>query len=49
MLNQLKSGEATVKSKLIAALNANFTKILAKIVHENNDVIINLSVDLERA
>ena len=33
MLNVLKSGDPTVKSKLVSALNANFTSILAKIVH----------------
>lgn len=50
MLNVLKSGDPTVKSKLVAALNANFTTILAKIVHENNDVLpYLLCIDLERA
>jgi hypothetical protein len=33
MLNQLKTGEDTVKIKLIKALNTNFTKILKIIVH----------------
>ncbi len=42
MLNELKSKEPTVKSKLLEALNANFTKILAKFVHENNDVKIKI-------
>lgn len=38
MLNELKSGDPTVKTNLVAALNANFTKILAKFVQENNEV-----------
>lgn len=47
MLNQLKSGEPTVKTKLVAALNSNFTTILKQIVHENNDVMIINIIDLE--
>ena len=42
MLNELKSKEPTVKSKLIEALNANFNKTLAKYVKENNDVKIKI-------
>lgn len=49
MLNELKSGEPTVKTKLLAAMNANFSKILAKFVHENNDVKPLFNLDLERA
>jgi|LakMenEpi03Aug12_release.lakeMendotaPanAssembly.Ray.scaffolds.fasta_scaffold1208740_1 hypothetical protein len=39
MFNTLKSGDPTVKTKLIPAINANFSTILKKVVHENNDVI----------
>jgi hypothetical protein len=46
MLNELKTGEDTVKIKLVSALNINFTKILKVIVHENNDVSDVMDIDL---
>jgi hypothetical protein len=33
MLNELKTGQDTVKIKLVKALNTNFTKILKIVVH----------------
>lgn len=49
MLNHLKEGGTTVKDNLVKGLNLNFTAILKKIVHENNDVaFFNNMIDLER-